>query len=75
MRTWEELKEKIYSISMVLSILFIILLIVSIGATLLLLSCSYFGYAWLSFIVVCFTSFMLYYLDKVTDLLNIGVFK
>lgn len=75
MRTWEELKEKIYNISLVLAALFLILLIVSIVITILFLVKLMFGYAWLSFIVVYFTSFMLYYLDKVTDLLDIGVFK
>ena len=75
MRTWEELKDTIYNISMFLSIFFVLLFIVSGVTTLLCLSYSMFGYAWISFIVVVFSSFMIYYVDKVTDLLNIGVFK
>ena len=75
MRTWEELKDTIYNISMFLSIFFILLFIVSGVTTLICFSYSMFGYAWISFIVVVFSSFMIYYLAKVTDLLNNGGFK
>ena len=75
MRSWEELKETIYGISIFLFIFFFILLIGSVTATIYLLVTYNFGYSWLSFIVVAFSSFMIYYLDKVTDLLNIGVFN
>lgn len=75
MRTWEELKETIYNISVFLSILFVLSLFVLIGITILFLANSMYGYAWISFMGVVFASFMIYYLDKVTDLLSIGVFK
>ena len=74
MRTWEELKDTIYNISIFLGILFVLSLFVFIGITIIFLVSSKYGYAWLALIGVVFSSFMLYYLNKVTDLLNIGVF-
>lgn len=75
MRSWEELKETIYNISMFLSVLFVLSLFIAIGITILFLANSMFGYAWISFMGVAFSGFMLYYIEKVTDLLAIANFN
>ena len=72
MRTWSELKDTIYNISIFLSILFVLSLFVLIGITIIFLASSRYGYAWISFIGVVFSSLMIYYLDKVTDLLDVA---
>ena len=74
MRTWNELKETIYNISLFLEVLFTVSLFVAIGITIIFLANSMFGYTLISLMGVVVIGFMLYYTDKVADLLAIAKF-